>query len=500
MPGLAELDRVKEEVRNRGEPGTSAPIQPEAERAQSQPAPDAQAMNAIAAASPPDTVDNHVLNLDGTTGYFELPADTFSTLSEATVECRVNWERFQHMSRVFDFVIGRQLVVVMNRDTNPDLFVESYIEGKRRHVELPAALSADRWINLAVTVGPNELTVFVDGIPVPQKFTEGPDNYRSSEYTRRNLLGLSNAKIVWRDDQLFAGQVDELRVWNRLLSPAEIRAGMDAKLTGAEPELAGWWNFDDPLNPGRDSSTGAHDGKLIGKATIIRPGTGSKTSPQPASTTVVTGDPTSAMSSAASGYALRFELNDWLQLSPIDWAALPAFTFEVWVRDWSGTIGGQGKSGDPENSLWIGLGQLAGKDQYHTSGWESNGRNKEYRFGASPANRWVHIAMVFDGKSQSFYLDGQLKHQVAAPRPGPFDMRRSLTFASGSQGELRSARISSMARYHSDFRPDVRWTADPQTLVLLEAGNRAGGLLKDLSSHGHDAKIHGTPVYVPDSK
>src|SRR5262245_36531955 len=40
-----------------------------------------------------------------------------------------------------------------------------------------------------------------------------------------------------------------------------------APLTGKEPGLAGWWNFDD--GTARDASPGAHHGKLSGQVVVV---------------------------------------------------------------------------------------------------------------------------------------------------------------------------------------------------------------------------------------
>jgi len=202
--------------------------------------------------------------------------------------------------------------------------------------------------------------------------------------------------------------------------------------------------------------------------------------------------PTPEIDKRKAATALEFDgTNDWLELSPIDWQALPAFTVEVWVRDWHGSIMNQGKVGDPENSIWLGLGRVLNTEIPHTSGWESKGRNVQFVLETPPTNRWVHVAMIYDGKNQALYLDGQPKRNVAATRPGPFDMRRALTIGKGGKGDLRSVRVSSTARYRSAFRPDGSWNTDSETLLLLAAESRTGSLLKDLSMHGRDAKIHG---------
>jgi len=51
----------------------------------------------------PASPTNHVLELDGTGGYVELPSNIFSSLTEATVEGWVRWKSLRQFSRFFDF-------------------------------------------------------------------------------------------------------------------------------------------------------------------------------------------------------------------------------------------------------------------------------------------------------------------------------------------------------------------------------------------------------------
>src|SRR5262245_50073485 len=51
----------------------------------------------------PATLTNRVLHLDGTNSYVELPPNIFDTLTQATVEGWVKWERVRSTERFFDF-------------------------------------------------------------------------------------------------------------------------------------------------------------------------------------------------------------------------------------------------------------------------------------------------------------------------------------------------------------------------------------------------------------
>ncbi len=65
----------------------------------------------------------------------------------------------------------------------------------------------------------------------------------------------------------FIGLIDEARVWNRALSQAEVQTQMSLRLTGQEPGLVGYWNFDD--NSIKDKSVYRNDSTLVGAAQLV---------------------------------------------------------------------------------------------------------------------------------------------------------------------------------------------------------------------------------------
>ena len=77
----------------------------------------------------PASFTNHVLELNGTNGYVELPPDIFSNLTAATVEGWVKWRSFRGYSRFFDFGVASNAMAVINHLTQPDLRFNLYPAG-----------------------------------------------------------------------------------------------------------------------------------------------------------------------------------------------------------------------------------------------------------------------------------------------------------------------------------------------------------------------------------
>jgi signal transduction histidine kinase/CheY-like chemotaxis protein/ligand-binding sensor domain-containing protein len=213
------------------------------------------------------TTANHVLELDGTNSFVELPAGGFTNLDSVTVEAWVKWDRFQSMSRVLDFTLRSGQVNIQNRGTDPDLWSEFFQSGKRVSLQITNVLRSHEWVHLALAVEPGSLKLYVNGSLLAAKVVSDPDTFRSLEFSRLNLIGRGNAKVVWTNDLDFHGQMDEVRVWSGQRTAEQIRENMSRKLTGREDGLVALWNFDD--GTAKDVTGRGHDGTLRGNAVAV---------------------------------------------------------------------------------------------------------------------------------------------------------------------------------------------------------------------------------------
>jgi hypothetical protein len=105
---------------------------------------------------------------------------------------------------------------------------------------LPHAAYVGAWHHFAGVYDRRTAEFFVDG-----------ERVRSVEHPSEPLLHRPPTDLYFGaglpspdPSEHFEGCLDEVRIWNRPLTPQEIAAGMHERLTGHEPGLAGYWNFD----------------------------------------------------------------------------------------------------------------------------------------------------------------------------------------------------------------------------------------------------------------
>jgi hypothetical protein len=202
---------------------------------------------------------NRVLYLDGSNSYIELPSDLFTNLNEATVEGWVKWDTLGSYSRFFDVGINQNSILVSHENDT------LYFEAAHQRVNSTEPVRAGTWCHIAAVTGQEGMKLYCNGRLLGTNAYAG--SFSLPPTLTQSYLGKSN----WgAKDTDFQGAMDEVRVWAVSRNPGQIRQNMFKRLKGNEPGLLALWNFDNPANPGADSSLGAHHAKLMGKATTVQ--------------------------------------------------------------------------------------------------------------------------------------------------------------------------------------------------------------------------------------
>lgn len=435
---------------------------------------------AQAASANSPRIPNRVLSLDGDGDYVELPAGAFTNLESATIEAWAKWDSFQTHSRVFDFVLKNRLINLRNQGTGPGLVSELFQIGNQQIPRVPGVLRPNDWVHLAVVVEPGGQKLYVNGMLIADSVAKQPDTLRSSEFSRLNLLGRGNARVVWTNDQDFHGEMDEVRVWRGARSEDQIRGNMFATLTGSEPGLVSLLNFDDPANPGRNAVAGAGDGRMEGDAAVV-----------PAELP----RPNRVLDLDGQGSYVTLPGNIFTNLTEA--------TVECWVK-WN-RIGSSMRVWD--------FGQVGedidvGQDGATTGLFLQMHRDKA-RFqqivvpGVLLAGTWLHVAASFSKTDTRFFLNGALAGSVAYTN-GLAGIRDASTNLLGHQlwgqiypntrldsldGQMDEVRVWDHARTEAQIQADMDRQLTGAELGLAGLWNFEDGA-RDASPAGH----HGTLI------
>jgi signal transduction histidine kinase/CheY-like chemotaxis protein/ligand-binding sensor domain-containing protein len=218
-----------------------------------------------------------VLQLDGTNSFVELPDGILKDPRKFTIEAWAKWDRFNAMSRVIDLATTNLHLNIQNRSSSATLFGEAVsILGEVRSVSAPNTLTLNEWHHVALVgdlgndlnnIRQASLRLYLDGMLLAEAGTVTA-GINADRFERKNYLGLSNARLAYPADREFAGQIDEVRVWNVERSGEEIRETLFKTLSGKESGLIGCWNFNDGTV--NDCTTNALHGRFVGGAKIVQ--------------------------------------------------------------------------------------------------------------------------------------------------------------------------------------------------------------------------------------
>ena len=152
-----------------------------------------------------------------------LPSGMLSDACEATIATWVYLNTQKTLQRVWTFSTGANAYIYLTTDHNLSGLMRAGVTLKTNpddsaFVEGPSALPATVWTHVAVVFSTTGLLLYVDGAQVG---STSPAAIRPADLgkTLYDYIGRSN--FSW--DPYLDGAIDEFRVYNRALSPTEIR-------------------------------------------------------------------------------------------------------------------------------------------------------------------------------------------------------------------------------------------------------------------------------------
>jgi hypothetical protein len=224
--------------------------------------------------------NNQILSLDGKSGQVSIPsAPDLQNPTEITIEAWIypkppktqvndNFGNFIAKSDGINYNTSRSYEVywVTNSSTtgygkgiNVSLFL-----GTSTWAVRGASLVESNWVHVAATYASASglFQFFTNGVLASAETIPGGPLLRQTDLP----LNIGGQAISY-GPEFAAGYMDEVRIWNKARTQAEIAGSMSCRLTGTEANLVGYWNFDD--GTAKDLSGHGHNGALAGGAAIV---------------------------------------------------------------------------------------------------------------------------------------------------------------------------------------------------------------------------------------
>ena len=158
--------------------------------------------------------------LNMSSGYVRLPYQ-IADMDEMTIAVWVNWQSSSNWQRIFEFCNGADEYMFLTPSNGSVMRFAIKNGGTEQYVDSRNRLTARTWKHVAVTIGNNKVTLYVDGVEVGSNsnITIKPSDFRPVF----NCLGYSMSKTV----PAFRGYLDDLRIYNYALSQEEVKSVME---------------------------------------------------------------------------------------------------------------------------------------------------------------------------------------------------------------------------------------------------------------------------------
>jgi Concanavalin A-like lectin/glucanases superfamily len=357
-----------------------------------------------------------------------------------------------------------------NSESKPSGEVQ-HVLGTGKKATATTAPPGATWTHLALTYDGAVERLYVNGVQVAETATEAPVTT-----TGELQIGAETEHGEW-----FSGRIDEVRIYDRVLSGAEVDAGMETPIQTPKQDPVAAYSFDE--------------------------GTGSTVAD-------VTGDGHTATIEGAKWVRGRY--GDGLEFkgSEHNVVKVPAsselnfeeeFTLEAWIRPASSTdklapIVGKttgGGSGSSSLSYYLYAGNSESKPYGEVQHSLGTGK-RATATSAPPGATWTHVALTYDGAVERLYVNGAQVAETATEAPVTTTGELQIG-AESEHGEWFSGRIDEVRIYNralngaevgSDMEaPLITPKQGPVAAYSFDEGEPGVTTVADVTGDGHTGTI-----------
>lgn len=440
-----------------------------------------------------------VLSFNGVNNYVTLPKISGELGNNFTLEAWVKTQKNNFVQRIFSQYPTWGLGLFKSQ-----IRFSIY---KRKNYNISANFVADTWFHLAFVFEANsKLHFYVNGelVQTLAAIRRGKSNSMSWEIGRRD----PQSKECWK------GQLSEIRIWKKCRTQTEIQADMYRSLTGNELLLVGYWPLNDGTGNQVSDKTGyANHGTIHGATWEL--------SEVPAISEVIETQEIVTMTNANAVQerlqtVLNFDgIDDKIDIDYAKEINPATFTVEAWAM----FIGGDGYSS-----------VLTSRDSSEKDGckgfmfYATPARKWEFCIGSGEAgadwivlggpdveiNVWVHLAGVYDGKSDTayFYVNGQEVSKQTNVKFKP-NSKRPFRIGGGDteqpgygnylfNGKISEVRVWNKVRTAKDIQSKLvhRLKGDEAGLVgYWPLSEGSGTLAREKAKKPQNGKIYGEAIW-----
>ena len=199
--------------------------------------------------SPP--LPDKMLQLDGATGYAEMPA---LTLNGDTMTVTAWAKRDAVQRNAVHILSARAAAQNVGNDTFGLHLDNSGGELRYTWLDSPSTYNWEsgltppvgEWFFVALVVTPTEATLYLDAGDGLKSATHAMEH---GVMTMAGSLRIGHDTVGVRN---WNGAIDDVRIWKKALTAEEIQASMSTVPAAGDPALLAWWNFDEPIMGERD--------------------------------------------------------------------------------------------------------------------------------------------------------------------------------------------------------------------------------------------------------